>query len=95
MHLQETSGYKTYRLEGDAAEADWVQHLDIEEGMTCFAEQAKARPLQVLVLYGSLRSTSYSRLLALEFARWAAAHMCIDGNLIFSASTVHIRAVCH
>lgn len=58
-----------YRLEGEAAEADLVQHLDVNVAMSRFEDQAQDGPLKALVLYGSLRNTSYSRLLALEFAR--------------------------
>lgn len=61
--------YKAYRLSGDAVEVDWVKDLDVAEATSCFQEQNLERPLKVLVLYGSLRATSYSRLLAREFAR--------------------------
>ena len=58
-----------YRLTGEAAEADWVQHLDVTEAMLPLEKGKEAGPLRVLILYGSLRATSYSRLLAMEFAR--------------------------
>ena len=67
--FQDTGGYKGYRLSGEAFEADWVKDLDVAEAMSRFEEHGAERPLKVLVLYGSLRTTSYSRLLALEFAR--------------------------
>ncbi|CAL5230037.1 g13482 [Coccomyxa viridis] len=67
--LKEVCDYKGYRLRGEALEADWVKDLDVAEAMSCFEEQALEHPLKVLILYGSLRTTSYSRLLALEFAR--------------------------
>ena len=66
---QRLSQYKEYRLKGEAIAADWVQDLDVAEAMSCFGEQNLERPLKVLILYGSLRTTSYSRLLAMEFAR--------------------------
>lgn len=71
--FQEVCDYKGYRLRGEALEADWVKDLDVAEAMSCFEEQALEHPLKVLILYGSLRTTSYSRLLALEFARWDIA----------------------
>ena len=62
--------HQPFRLVGEAAESDWVQHveLDTARGM---ADQDAGEPLKVLVLYGSLRQRSYSKLLAYEFARCA------------------------
>lgn len=53
-------------------EQDWTfdtvhQHLD--EAMTLAAAPSLASPLRVLVLYGSLRERSFSRLFAFEAAR--------------------------
>lgn len=45
---------------------DWVSNLELDVA-TKFA--LKAPPVKVLILYGSLRKTSFSRLLALEFSR--------------------------
>jgi len=54
--------------------ADWVSQLDLTHTRTFLqqqlsATQPPAEPPRVLVLYGSLRPTAYSRRLALEFAR--------------------------
>jgi len=67
--VQEPSEFKEYLLKGEALEMDWVKALDVADAMSCFEELRKERPLKVLVLYGSLRTTSYSKLLAMEFAR--------------------------
>ena len=67
--MQMHSDYKIYRLNGEAAEADWVKDLELDRVSAFMQEEAKADTLKVLVLHGSLRQRSYSRLLALEFAR--------------------------
>ena len=61
--------YAPYRLTGEAAQQDWVQHLELDGARVMAAEDAR-EPLKVLVLYGSLRKRSYSQLLAFEFGRW-------------------------
>ncbi len=66
---------KEWHLKGQALEMDWVKALDVADAMSCFEESRKEHPLKVLVLYGSLRTTSYSKLLACEFARWVSAAM--------------------
>ena len=67
--VQESSDIKEWHLEGQALEMDWVKALDVADAMSCFEESRKEHPLKVLILHGSLRRTSYSRLLACEFAR--------------------------
>lgn len=65
--------YHPYRLPIEHAEGssnsskDWQDGLELETA-TMLARQQKT-PLRFLVLYGSLRQTSYSRLLAFEMAR--------------------------
>jgi len=76
----EQPDWKPFRLAGAAAEADWVQTLELDAarafaphaGAGAGAGASAAAPAHAprfLVLYGSLRTTSYSRLLAFEFAR--------------------------
>lgn len=67
--LQDVTDYKVYRLGGEAHETDWVKDLELTGAISRFKEDSVHRPLKVLVLYGSLRLTSYSRFLAFEFAR--------------------------
>lgn len=47
---------------------DWISSLDLSAARSLGLQPNTSQP-RVLVLYGSLRSTSYSRLLAFEFAR--------------------------
>ncbi|KAF9117135.1 hypothetical protein BGX27_003597 [Mortierella sp. AM989] len=57
--------YKPYRLLKNPAN-DWVANLNL----SALQEHGKGHtPINVLVLYGSLRERSFSRLLAYEFAR--------------------------
>ncbi|KAG0264455.1 hypothetical protein BG011_006814 [Mortierella polycephala] len=57
--------YKPFRLLKNASD-DWVAKLNIN----ALQEYGKGHaPINVLVLYGSLRERSFSRLLAFEFAR--------------------------
>lgn len=60
--------YHPYRLTGEAAAADWVKGLDLS-GAAGFSPNGNAAPPKILVLYGSLRARSYSKLLSYEFAR--------------------------
>lgn len=57
-------------LTDEARDADWVKDVELD-GATAFDPDgdAKSSPPRYLVLYGSLRERSYSRLLAFEFAR--------------------------
>ncbi|KAG0168670.1 hypothetical protein DFQ28_000365 [Apophysomyces sp. BC1034] len=58
--------HKAYTLPEQEKAADWVSDLDLE----CAFQSGKGQdPVNILILYGSLRSTSYSRFLAYEFAR--------------------------
>lgn len=61
--------YRPHLLTGGAAEKDWVKSLELTGAQSFMLEQARVRPLRTLILYGSLRNRSYSRLLAYEFAR--------------------------
>lgn len=61
--------YRPHLLEegSTALEKDWVKDLDLSRAASILpADQA---PPKILVLYGSLRSRSYSKLLAFEMAR--------------------------
>lgn len=61
--------YHPYRLPDSQSTGgeDWQDGLELDTA-TLLAQQQPA-PLRFLVLYGSLRQTSYSRLLAFEMAR--------------------------
>ncbi|GKZ37425.1 hypothetical protein AbraIFM66950_008975 [Aspergillus brasiliensis] len=62
--------YRPFLLEDDAAE-DWVSNLELTTAMEMAAQELRKsnNRLKVLVLYGSLRRRSYSRLVALEASR--------------------------
>ena len=62
--------YRPFILEDGAAE-DWVSTLELTTalGMAAKELQKSNNRLKVLVLYGSLRRRSYSRLVALEASR--------------------------
>lgn len=60
--------YRPYELNGHATGVNWVQHLELDTAKT-LANNLGGEPLRVLVLYGSLRERSFSKLLALEFSR--------------------------
>lgn len=57
-----------HRLSGDALASDWVSRLELN-GARAFCPNGNSTPPKILVLYGSLRSRSYSQLLSYEFAR--------------------------
>ena len=59
--------YHVYRLLENTPQRDWIQDVDLETATTMMKRQPT--PLRFLILYGSLRETSYSRLLAFEMAR--------------------------
>lgn len=61
--------YHPYRLVIDANSPhhDWIDEVDLE--IATALQHSQSTPLRFLVLYGSLRKTSYSRLLAFEMAR--------------------------
>ncbi|KAK9897954.1 arsenate resistance ArsH [Cystobasidium minutum MCA 4210] len=62
--------YHPYRLRASKTEnsgKDWQDELELETATMLASQQAS--PLRFLVLYGSLRKTSYSRLLAFEMSR--------------------------
>ncbi|KAI8072355.1 NADPH-dependent FMN reductase [Gongronella butleri] len=56
------NSWKVFRLPATSRDTCWVNKLDL---LKCPQED----PIKILVLYGSLRTKSYSRLLAFEFAR--------------------------
>lgn len=62
--------YRPFLLQDDTAE-DWVSTLELTTALDMAAKelQVSHNRLKVLVLYGSLRRRSYSRLVALEASR--------------------------
>ncbi|GCB21265.1 NADPH-dependent FMN reductase ArsH [Aspergillus awamori] len=62
--------YRPFLLADDAAE-DWVNTLELTTAMEMAAQELRKsnNRIKVLVLYGSLRRRSYSRLVALEASR--------------------------
>ncbi|KAI2910061.1 hypothetical protein CBS63078_4193 [Aspergillus niger] len=62
--------YRPFLLADDAAE-DWVNRLELTAAMEMAAQELRNsnKRIKVLVLYGSLRRRSYSRLVALEASR--------------------------
>ncbi|KAL8899723.1 MAG: hypothetical protein Q9192_001426 [Flavoplaca navasiana] len=64
--------FRPFLLRKRIVDSDWVAHLEISTAMRMAYEEMH-RPdgtrLKVLVLYGSLRERSYSKLLAFEAAR--------------------------
>lgn len=67
--------HKDYRLNSTCVDddlvKDWVQDLDLTTAKEFLTIQpdTNQHPPKILILYGSLRSRSYSKLLAYEFAR--------------------------
>ncbi|KAK1590763.1 flavoprotein-like protein [Colletotrichum navitas] len=64
--------YRPFLLPPAAAEDDWVAGLELSTALALVDREVLSRGLprlRILVLYGSLRARSYSRLLALEGAR--------------------------
>jgi arsenic resistance protein ArsH len=73
--------YHLYRLPEDAQQQqsrDWQRDLDLKTATAIAKNQPS--PLRFLVLYGSLRETSYSRLLAFEMAR--LLEVCVESATI-------------
>ncbi|KAJ3075542.1 hypothetical protein HDU98_007788 [Podochytrium sp. JEL0797] len=70
---QSAPHWKPYRLPEAviATHGDWVPTLELDGAKQLWYSSSQVDPssLRVLVLYGSLRATSYSRLLAYEYAR--------------------------
>ena len=58
--------YKPYLLSEEQQQTDWVADLELDSATQAGEGQD---PVKVLVLYGSLRKGSYSKMLAYEFAR--------------------------
>merc|ERR1712230_335792 len=65
------SRYRPFLLPGDIAEQDWVSRLELATATEMAHNDLKltGERIKVLVLYGSLRSRSYSKLLAFEISR--------------------------
>ncbi|KAI2707461.1 hypothetical protein CBS147354_9523 [Penicillium roqueforti] len=63
--------YRPFILKDDDAAEDWVSTLELTTALEMAAKelQVSHNRLKVLVLYGSLRRRSYSRLVALEASR--------------------------
>jgi len=57
-----------HRLDAEALKTCWVQNLDLSAAKG-FNPNGNTSPPRLLVLYGSLRERSYSKLLAYEYAR--------------------------
>lgn len=62
---EDSEKYHPYRL--PKTDDDWINEVDVVAATALAASQL--RPLRILVLYGSLRTTSYSRSLAFEMSR--------------------------
>ncbi|KAK2754292.1 hypothetical protein FQN54_007172 [Arachnomyces sp. PD_36] len=64
--------YRPFILSTEKPEDDWVNDLELDSVMNLMENQLRSPDgarLKVLVLYGSLRRRSYSRLVALEASR--------------------------
>ena len=61
--------WKNFELSPSELKDDWVQNLELDSAKEFMIEDSKKSPCKILVLYGSLRSVSYSKKLAYEFAR--------------------------
>ncbi|KAG8668340.1 hypothetical protein FPOAC1_007719 [Fusarium poae] len=64
--------YRPFLFDKDMAADDWVAELELSTAIKMVQSEIldkKLDRLRILVLYGSLRSRSYSRLLALEASR--------------------------
>lgn len=64
--------YRPFLLRGDVAENDWIAKLELDTALQLTQtdmQRTHGNRLKVLVLYGSMRERSYSRLLAYECAR--------------------------
>ena len=68
-HPTDPRAYRPHLLEegSTAFEKDWVKDLDLSRAASVLP--ADQNPPKILVLYGSLRLRSYSKLLAYEMAR--------------------------
>ncbi|CAD6588512.1 MAG: hypothetical protein ASARMPREDX12_003353, partial [Alectoria sarmentosa] len=63
--------YRPFLLDEETRSSDWISALELDT-VTEMAQkdlQATNQPLRVLVLYGSLRQRSYSKLMAFEASR--------------------------
>ncbi|KAJ9632456.1 hypothetical protein H2203_000861 [Taxawa tesnikishii (nom. ined.)] len=64
--------YRPFLLDEDVTKDDWIAKLELSTALKMAEEELKRSGgdrLKVLVLYGSLRNRSYSRLLAYEASR--------------------------
>ena len=67
MAILQGQDYRPHKLASGSP--DWVADLELEGARALASAADDPAPLRVLVLYGSLRERSYSKLLAYEFAR--------------------------
>lgn len=65
-----------------------MQHLELDAARA-MADTDAGEPLRVLVLYGSLRKRSYSKLLAYEFARCGSGACSCGRSERFPGSRPH------
>ena len=70
------ASWKSFELASTELKDDWVQELELDSAKNFMIEEAKFSPCKILVLYGSLRSESYSKKLAYEFSRVLAYLGC-------------------
>ncbi|KAH8684874.1 flavoprotein-like protein [Tricladium varicosporioides] len=83
--------YRPYLLSPEIEASDWISQLELETAISMVEgefEQKKPR-LKVLVLYGSLRKRSYSKLMAFEASR--ILHRLGCDVRIFNPSLLPIR----
>ena len=68
--LSHEPSWKNFVLPSSTEQSDdWIQDLELDSAKNFMIEEAKRSPCKILVLYGSLRSESYSKKLAYECAR--------------------------
>ncbi|KAI9879092.1 MAG: hypothetical protein M1830_009611 [Pleopsidium flavum] len=65
------TAYRPFLLDKATTETDWISQLELDTAMDMVDRDlaATGKRVKVLVLYGSLRRRSYSRLMALEACR--------------------------
>lgn len=85
------SKYRPFLLDPEVESTDWISQLELETAIS-MAEadlQTTGKRLRVLVLYGSLRNRSYSKLMAYEASR--ILHRLGCDVRIFNPSSLPIR----
>ncbi|KAG9244233.1 flavoprotein-like protein [Calycina marina] len=83
--------YRPFLLPEDVNRSDWTSQLELEKvaALSSADLQATGKRLRVLVLYGSLRTRSYSKLMAYEASR--VLHRLGCDVRVFNPSTLPIR----